>query len=141
MPRFLTRNNVRVRLAQAVNTNNDTMILEAATAPFRNPPAPTDPHDRVHLTIVDDNDPITKLEIVNVREMTTLPNGERQIKVDRAQEGTVATAFSSGAIVYLSNTAAAIDAKMSVLERHVAGEKVYFTIIDGKEVRLRSVKS
>lgn len=129
--RFLTRNNVRSTLAEPVNNSATEIFINVAQAPFRNPPepfpndsavAPEDKEERVRLTIASFADNDNRIEIVEVLELVPDPSNPATRLRLTVQRAVVEEAdgglpqpyeFPEGATIYLSNTADAINTKLS----------------------------
>jgi hypothetical protein len=103
---FLFANNCRTTLAQDIPPSALSIVVHEATSPYNN--FPTD-NENFHLTIVDDIVFPTQIEIVKVTGQDAPVDGTITYYVDRAQENTDPQLFSTGAIVYLSATAEALD--------------------------------
>ena len=129
--RFLTRNNVRSTLAEPIGNSDTEIFINVAQAPFRNPPepypndsnvVPEDKEERVRLTIAFFGNNDNRIEIVEVLEMVPDPaNSVTRLRltvqraiVEEADGGSPQPyEFPEGATIYLSNTADAINAKLS----------------------------
>lgn len=113
---YLVENNVRTVLSEGINYDDTNIIIDKSVPPFKNPPMLlSESNERLHLTIISTEsnpiDPPNKLEIVRVIDIEDINASQLQLTVDRAQEGTNKYSFSSGSIIFLSQTKAVIDSK------------------------------
>lgn len=104
---FNVLNNVRTTLNAAIDADDTSIILNQASSPFKDPPAPAvDALGQASLlTLTDSLANPTKIEIVTYTGFTDNGNGTVTISgVTRGAENTVASAFSSGAYAYQAIT-------------------------------------
>lgn len=112
----LTKNNVRAVLSNDITLNDTTIIIDKASAPYRNPPIPlSKSNELLHLTIVSSveplNDPPNKIEIVNVLDIQDINATQLQLTVERGAEDTSAYNFEAGSVIFLAHTKESIDSK------------------------------
>lgn len=109
MAKFQVENNIRLVLDGPVAPTDTQIAVQRATAPDREPTAPTG-GDKLHLTLVDNFGSPSVTEVVNVTAITDNID-HLLLTVERAQENTTAASFTQG-FVFQAATAAVIDSKL-----------------------------
>lgn len=129
--RFLTRNNVKSTIAEAISTSDTVITINVAQPPFRNPPEPfpndsavasEDKEERVRLTLAYRADGDNRIEIIDVLSIDEDPSDSTKLvlNVERAVQEVADDdpaprnyAFPENSLIYLSNTADAIKDKVN----------------------------
>lgn len=109
--KYALANNVRTTLRTAINSVASSLVVDAATGVFKNPPNPSG--SLGILTLIDSMTQPTKTEIVTYTAVADNGNGTLTLSgVSRGQEGTVAQSFAAGAIVFQGVTAGQLDSPL-----------------------------
>lgn len=104
MATYKLENNVYTTLNSAILYSDETIIINVADAPFNSPPELSLGETGI-LTIVDSTGDPEKIEIINYFNL--INNGDGTItltRCTRGQDDTIASSFTSGAIVLQSIT-------------------------------------
>ena len=94
-------NNVKVTLHASITSGSTSLIFDKASAPYRDPSQfMIGPGATGILTIMDSETTLTKVEIVTFTSYVDNGNGTVTVGgLARGQDGTVASAFSTGAVI------------------------------------------
>ena len=110
MARYILTNDVRTGLSSALTLGSTTMLVAESLPPFKSIP-PLEAGKTLHLTIVDNLSAVSKIEIVQVTNISGPSGGVFTLEVVRARQGTTAQEFAQGAPVFLSATAEVFNSK------------------------------